>query len=179
MEINIAERVMVFIDLRNVMGITKKFDARGKIDFEQMIDFIVKGRRLIAKYMFDGEGDGGCRRFHDAMRYKGFRVIVRESYDIESDSQKEIDASMICEMLSHAYRDNYDTAIVVSGDRDFRPAIEHIQSLGKRVEVAGFSLTMSEILARSGDTYHDLDHVQLLTFEDQHMSDEEVIEIVA
>ena len=155
------ERTMVFIDLRNVMGILRRFDVRAKIDFTDMVEHVTAGRRQIAAYVFDGEGDGDGKKFHDALEYSGFRVITRNAYDPLDNKQKEVDSAMVCKMVEHAFRDNYDTAIIISGDRDFCPAVELIQSLGKRVEVAGFSMTMSGALHRSGDVYHDMDALEL------------------
>ena len=47
--------------------------------------------------------------------------------------------------------DNFDVAVVVSGDRDFVPSIEMVRGLGKQVEVAAFSGALSARLRRSAD----------------------------
>ena len=70
--------------------------------------------------------------------------------------------AMACEMVAHAYKDNYDVAIVVSGDRDFVPAIQHIQSAGKRVEVAAYTDSFSNEMLKMCDVYHKLDSLPLL-----------------
>ncbi|HLD39036.1 MAG TPA: NYN domain-containing protein [archaeon] len=49
-------------------------------------------------------------------------------------------------MLSLAYEDSYDTAILVSGDGDFAPAIQKVQKLGKKVENAYMSASRSGYL---------------------------------
>jgi uncharacterized protein (TIGR00288 family) len=160
---NKDERVMVFIDLRNVLRSAEWFGSFDcKMDYESMVDILVGERRLVGAYMFDSvesESDP-CNRMYNAFRSKGFRVITRGP-NKEFGEQKEVDVAMACEILSHAYKDNYDTAIVVSGDRDFRPAIEHIQAAGKRAEVAGFSKGMSWRLSRCCDVFHDLDPLPL------------------
>jgi uncharacterized LabA/DUF88 family protein len=51
----------------------------------------------------------------------------------------------------------YDTAIVVSGNGDFAPAIKRIQHLGKRVEVVGYRATTSQKLMELADDYLDLE----------------------
>ena len=40
--------------------------------------------------------------------------------------------------VSHAYQSDYDTAILVSGDRDYVPLVEKVKSLGKRVHIVFF-----------------------------------------
>jgi uncharacterized LabA/DUF88 family protein len=93
----------------------------------------------------------------------GFRVIARESYDPIKREQKEVDVAMACEMVVHALRNSYDIAIVVSGDQDFVPAIQHVQAAGKRVEVAAFGISIGKALMKAADRFHDLDKVPLLS----------------
>jgi len=158
------ERVTVFIDLRNVLGHTKQFRELGvKLDFRDLVEAVTGGRKLAGTYVFDGTASDNDHSgmLHDEMRNIGFRVITRTCYDKDTNTQKEIDVAMSCEILSQAYKDGYDSVIIVSGDRDFRPVIEQVQSMGKRGEVAGFSDGMSGVLAKSCDAFHDLDPVPM------------------
>ena len=41
--------------------------------------------------------------------------------------EKGIDAAIITDLLSLAFDDNYDIAILISGDADYAPAVEYIQ----------------------------------------------------
>jgi uncharacterized LabA/DUF88 family protein len=47
---------------------------------------------------------------------------------------KEDDIYLAVDMLSGAYENEYDTAIIISGDGDFRPVVEKVKSLLKNVE---------------------------------------------
>lgn len=182
-KMNTDEKVMIFIDLRNVIDCSAdmtNLDLR--LDYEEMADELVGSRTLTAAYMFDGRkrtGDDPCIRFHDALRSLGFRVITRDSLggseDLEGDkrTQKEVDVALASKLIEQAFKDNYDTAIVVSGDRDFRPAIETVQNEGKRVEVAGFSYGMSPILRRCCDQFHDLDTMPIVTLSTPYEGSEE------
>jgi len=175
-ENNKDERVMIFIDLRNVLGSIKDFRRLGaKLDFEELVESLRDGRRLVGTYVFDGtRTDGLSSKIHDELRNLGFRVITRTCYEKETNAQKEIDVAMSCEILSQAYRDSYDSAIVVSGDRDFRPAVESIQTLGKKGEVAAFSCGASVILSQSCDTFHDLDMVPMFSYAPEYVRHTEV-----
>jgi len=154
------ERTMVFIDLRNVTGVLKHYNAKGKVAFSHMTNLVNEERRLMAAYVFDGETNKKSKELHRTLKYEGFKIL-KGSYNVASNKQKEVDSLMVCEMVAHAFRDNYDTAIIISGDRDFCPAVKLIQSLGKKVEVAGFSVAMSGALCRECDVYHDLDTEEL------------------
>ena len=46
-------------------------------------------------------------------------------------------------MVKEAYEDNYDIAILVSGDGDFVPCIQIVQNKGKQVINAYFKQSMS------------------------------------
>ena len=56
------------------------------------------------------------------------------------------DIHLATDMLSFAYENKYDTAILVSGDGDFVPVIKKVQKLGKKVENAYFSVSRSAFL---------------------------------
>ena len=61
-------------------------------------------------------------------------------------SVKGDDIHLAIDMVSFAYENLYDTAILVSGDGDFEPAIKRSQKLGKKVENAYFSISRSSLL---------------------------------
>jgi len=159
-----SKRAMVFIDLGNVLNHAKqfrKFDA--KLDFKDLVDTVVKDRKLVCTYVFDGAFDDRTDQgIRNELKKLGCEVKTRPCSYI--GKQKEIDNEMTCEILSHAYEDSYDIAIIVSGDRDFRPVIEKIQILGKKAEVAGFSDCISEALSKSSDALHILDTLPLFYY---------------
>lgn len=161
------DRVMMFIDLRNLTKSVSKDSRYSRIDFVSLARCLKGPRKLVAAYIFDSKGaldaTDNSRRFHDYLRYKGFRVIARDSFDLEQNVQKEVDVALAVQMVVHAFKDNYDVAIVVSGDRDFIPAIQEVQSAGKRVEVAAFRASVSDEMERQSDVFHDLDTEPILS----------------
>lgn len=165
---NRESRVMIFIDLRNILSSVATMQSFPfKIDFYSLARLLAGQRNVLAAYVFDGTmGDdedsaARTRKFHDYLRYNGFRVIERNS--IEGREQKEVDVAMACEMVVHALKDNYDVAIVISGDRDFVPALQHVQAAGKIVELAAFRTSASEELRRTADKYIELESLPILS----------------
>jgi len=170
------DRVMVFIDLANaLMAIQPKESTGLRLDFYRLVKELVGPRRLMGAYVFDAiqstdrSVDVPKRRLLDALRYLGFRVVVREVSFTEGE-QKEVDIALATEMLANAFRDAYDVAILVSGDRDFVPAVERIRAEGRRVEVAFFSggspleqgRSFSHHLQKVADRVHELDALPIL-----------------
>ena len=43
---------------------------------------------------------------------------------------------MAVQMIDFAYHGTYDTAILISGDSDFVPAVQVVKNLGRHVELA-------------------------------------------
>lgn len=70
--------------------------------------------------------------------------------------QKEVDILLAVDMLNHAARRNMKHAVLISGDRDFRPAVESLVQLGLFIEVAGDARHTSAELAESSDYYSPL-----------------------
>jgi len=52
--------------------------------------------------------------------------------------EKGIDTAIVTDMIKLAWEDAYDVAVLVSGDRDFIPAVEFLSDKGVRVIQAGF-----------------------------------------
>jgi uncharacterized LabA/DUF88 family protein len=53
--------------------------------------------------------------------------------------EKGVDVALVIDMLTGAFEGQYDTAILVSSDGDFRPAVEAVRRYGKRVEYLYFA----------------------------------------
>lgn len=70
--------------------------------------------------------------------------------------EKGVDTRIVVDMLLHASKDNYDTAILVSGDGDFARACEAVGELGKNVENAYFISGRSQQLQNVSDVFHQI-----------------------
>lgn len=73
-----------------------------------------------------------------------------------SGRSKRVDITLTTDMLSHAHRDNYDIAILVTGDEDYVPLVEAVKSEGKRVALWALKSGLSAALRRSADHFWDL-----------------------
>ena len=163
-------RVMVFIDYRNIFESMRFMGDYARLDLFRLTQILVGSRDLVGAYVFDAKKmyaskDDETVAMHNKLREQGFRVIARESmvYHDGKVEQKEVDVSLACEMLEHALMNHFDVAIVVSGDRDFVPAIQKVQSAGKRVEVAAFNDVYNEECKRAADVYYLLDDIPFMS----------------
>ncbi len=163
-------RVMVFVDYMNIRECIQHGGKDPELDLLRLTRILVGNRELMGAYVFDAskkyssENDVMIRE-HDRLRMDGFRVISRETMEKMADGrlvQKEVDVSLACEMLEHALMNHFDVAIVVSGDRDFVPAMQKVQAAGKRVEVASFKGSVNKECIKTADVYRQLDDIPFL-----------------
>ena len=160
-------RVMVFIDYRNLMS--KYNDGSMVADIFRLTQILVGNRDLVGAYIFDGKIPEKDREPKEQaalneLRSLGFRLVTREAMVWRNGryEQKEVDVSLAVEMMEHALMNHFDVAIVVSGDRDYVPAIEMVQDLGKRVEVASFRGCIGTAMMNAGDQFIDMDTLPIL-----------------
>ncbi len=52
--------------------------------------------------------------------------------------EKGIDAAIITDLIAFAFDDNYDIAVLISGDADFAPAVRYIQKKTDKQIVQAF-----------------------------------------
>lgn len=163
------KRVAVFIDGSNfyhsVKDILNAHDRQ--IDFAKFTELLRKDRLLIGVYYYNAALDRGHnehvywkqqRFFSELKRIPGFHVILCNMRKIRKPdgsfefAVKGDDIHLATDMLSLAYEDIYDVAILVSGDGDFVPAVWKVQKLGKKVENAYFYASRSDFLRKVCDS---------------------------
>ncbi len=160
------DRVMIFLDLANAKYGLKDHEGLENclIDYSELADALVEGRKVAGALVFDTDSFFNANKleskyFNDI----GFR-IVKGYYNHNNKEQKEVDVGIAVEMLMHAVNDHYDVAILISGDRDFNPAIKQVQRLGKRVEVAAFRGNISDDTIDIADRYNDLSKIPMVLY---------------
>ena len=69
---------------------------------------------------------------------------------------KRVDITLATDMLSHAYNDNYDIAILVAGDEDYVPLVQEIKHCGKQVSLWFLENGLSPFLKRECDHFYNM-----------------------
>lgn len=116
----------------------------------------VNGEAIRSYYFTSVAGDDAKRdKVRTALWKLGFDAHVFRKD--KSRGSKGVDIALTREMLSHAFRDNYDAAALVSGDSDYIPLIQEVKSLGKRVDLWFLPCKgLSEELKLTADSFVDL-----------------------
>ncbi len=173
-------RVALFFDGKNHMKDLRRAVNDRWIDHGRLARWVVDhvgGTRMFAAFYYTGvpvpgeehsERNGLTTLLEDLERRPGFfvhrfnrRAASRECphchQDIVYTEEKQVDTSLVADVILHAARDSYDIAVLFSGDADVVPAAEAARSFGKVVWVATFhSAAMSRSLTRAAWSTLDL-----------------------
>ena len=164
------EKVIIFIDGSNVYHILKQAFPNKKpydFNFEKFAKYIAGNRNLIQTYyynvpldiMFDKDKYVKQQKFFDKIkRIPGFTFVLCRMQKRKVDGKiiyeaKEDDIHLAVDMVKLAYNDAYDTAILVSSDGDFVPAVLAVKEKSKNVENIGFENKFSYHLQQECDRF--------------------------
>lgn len=143
------ERIMIFIDNSNIFKGFRKYKV--KIDYEKLKQTITAQRSLEGILLYEGIfypiSNAKKKWYNDLRNNSGYEIVTSFDKRVEGNAiEKKIDVKLAIDVVSYAYEDKYDTAVLVSGDGDFVPVLEKIKSLGKNVEVWAFKYSLAKAL---------------------------------
>ena len=164
-------RICVFIDGSNFYFALKRNNKMTRVDYYQFsLALAGERRKLVRTYYYNAVFDSvhfsdkakSQQSFFDSLDRTPFldlrlgRIIQnREGHRME----KGVDVRMAADMVYYAARDFYDTAVVVTEDQDFAPAMSLVKELGKHVELAVFPDAQSREMIRTADKLLNLDEI--------------------
>ena len=143
------ERVIIFIDNSNIFKGFQKHKV--KADYEKLKNIITRDRKLQNIFLYEGVvypiSPEKKKWYEDLHSKSGY--IVKASFDkiaMNDAFEKKIDIQIAIDMVSLAYENVYDKAILVSGDGDFLPVVKKIKSLNKTLELWAFRYSLANTL---------------------------------
>jgi uncharacterized LabA/DUF88 family protein len=157
---------MVFIDGSNLYHVLGQICGRHDLQFDKFAQKLANGRDLRRVYYYNVRQEA----FEDRSNASDQEKFLNSLYDTPylevklgiwkqrggTMVEKGVDVMLATDLVTRAYRDHYDTAIVVSGDADFYPALQAVKDAGKQVEVAAFDANISAEAARTTDLHINL-----------------------
>ena len=84
---------------------------------------------------------------------EGFRVREGHLSTGAKRQQKEVNVLLSLDMMKHSFNKNMSKAVLISGDRDFKPVVEAVSDQGTIVHVCFEPKTGSAELAKSADAF--------------------------
>lgn len=163
------EKSLILIDGENIIKSWQSY-CREKgidehIDYVKLVSKLSEGTNRLRAIFYDGVPENiplKKKKFHNALQHNGIQLRTKmlknrqhyctkcKNMDIRT-VQKGVDVSLATDILRHAWQNSSDICIVVSGDEDYRDAIDCAKEKGMKVWVASFKNSLSGDLRRSAD----------------------------
>ncbi len=158
------ERIIIFIDNSNIFKGFQKYNI--KADYEKLKNFITRGRQLQSIFLYEGViypiSPEKKKWYKDLSKKSGYEIKVSFDKIASNDVfEKKIDIQIAIDVISLAYENAYDTAVLVSGDGDFVPIVKKVKSLNKKLELWAFRYSLANALKEEleEDSIHYLDDI--------------------
>jgi len=165
------EKIILFIDGSNfyygLKSIYEDSKELSKFNFKKFGEILAKNRKLVRVLYYNAPLDysenpmkyaNQQRFFERVKKTENVKLILSrlQKRKIKGTDKfyyviKGDDIHIAADMVKGAYENTFDTAILVSGDGDFVPAINIVQDRGKEVENAYFKKSMSWHLRQTCD----------------------------
>ncbi len=155
-EIHDNQRVGVYVDVQNMYYSAKNL-YNSKIDFDKLLDSAVMNRKLVRASAYVIKADTPDEEnFFEALRRMGYEVKIKELKEFYGGQKKgDWDLGMTVDMIQQAKK--LDTVVLVTGDGDFAVLVDHLESMGCRVEVMSFGKSSAKEIRESADKFIDMD----------------------
>lgn len=150
------QRVGVFIDTQNLYHSARNLYKGRRVNFGNLLRDAVAGRKLVraVAYVITTES-GDEKNFFDALTKLGIETKTKDLQVFHSGIKKgDWDVGLTVDAIKMATR--LDSVVIISGDGDYVPLIEYLQTLGAQVEVVSFGKSTSTRLREAADDFVDL-----------------------
>jgi uncharacterized LabA/DUF88 family protein len=149
------QRVGVFIDTQNVYHSARNL-YKARVNFGAVLRDAVAGRKLVraVAYVITTEA-GDEKNFFEALAKLGIETKTKDLQIFAGGAKKaDWDVGLAVDAIKMAPR--LDSVVIVSGDGDFIPLVEYLQTMGVQVEVVSFGKSTSGKLRDVVDDFVDL-----------------------
>lgn len=144
---NNQSRAMAFIDFENINIAARTIHKVKHLDFSKLRQVLSKDLRCV-----------GCVIYLPHKMRELVRVAQNAGLKVEIVTPgKSIDGRLIFDLLINAQKDNFDTAVIASGDRDYLSVIEEVKRMNKRVLIASFPGSLASSMKAAADKVINLD----------------------
>lgn len=180
------KRISIFIDgnnfyhgLRNLYGKDKSLK---KFNFEKFINFLIKNNELIEIFYYNAQLDkskdpkkfSSQKEFFEKLKQipkLNLRLCKLLKRKIPNSKEyyyvlKEDDIHMAVDIVEGACDDKFNTAVLISGDGDFVPAVKSVKNRNKKVINLYFRKSSSRNLKNDCDESIELNKEMLDKFFD-------------
>ena len=149
------QRVGVFIDTQNLYHSARNL-YKMRVNFGAVLKDAVAGRKLVraVAYVITTEA-GDEKNFFEALEKLGIETKTKDLQIFPGGTKKaDWDVGLAVDAIKMAPR--LDCVVIASGDGDFVPLVQYLQTIGVQVEVVSFGKSTSGKLREAIDDFVDL-----------------------
>ena len=163
------QRVALFVDGSNMFYAQK--DNGWHIDFKLVHQYFMDNREKAAAYYFtasppvsDSVRVDKYRRFRTALIHLGYTVVDKEVKVLtdpatgQTKLKGNLDIDLVFKMLTAM--DSYDEAVLLGGDADYVPIINHLRNSAKVVKVVGRRKSTATEVMNAATKFIDLEEIR-------------------
>ncbi|MBI3952756.1 MAG: NYN domain-containing protein [Candidatus Doudnabacteria bacterium] len=150
------QRVGLFVDIQNLYYTARNvYNAR--VNFNTVLKDAVGDRPLVRAIAYGIKADMPEEQtFFDALKKAGFEVKLKELQSFYGGAKKgDWDVGIVMDIIK--LNAKLDTVVLASGDGDYIPLLEYLQTQGQRVELVSFGKSTSSKMRELVDYHLDLD----------------------
>ena len=162
-------KIFIFIDGSNFYHSLEKSFRTAKIDLKKF-SYFFSSYGEIKKIIYYTAALNISENPKEYGKQQKFLSIIKRVPNLEvflgrlekrknTKVEKGVDVKLAVDLVTNAFRDNYDLAIIVSNDSDFVPAIQESQKFGKQVWNINFPKTQSYHLNQICDKTITIDSI--------------------
>jgi len=149
------QRVGVFIDTQNLYHSARNL-YKARVNFGAVLKEAVAGRKLVraVAYVITTES-GEEKNFFEALTKLGIETKTKDLQIFHTGTKKgDWDVGLTVDAIKMSPR--LDSVVIISGDGDYIPLVEYLQTIGVQVEIVSFAKSTYGKLLEVADDFVDL-----------------------
>lgn len=149
-------RATIFVDFPNVELATYQLGIR--VSYKHLLNHVTQGYELAGAFLYAGVHSAQQKRqLQSQASFTRYQVVERESSQYKDGSiHPDLTVEITTDLLIKAFNNEYDTAILVTGNSDFTYAVNRIRQAGKWVEIIGLKGSGNRRSMKFADKFTDL-----------------------
>jgi len=150
------QRCAILVDVQNLFYSAKHLYG-GKINFDYLLEATSRRRKIVRAIAYAVKtAEIDQEKFVKLLYDLGFEVRMKD-LKVRADGTAKGDWDMGLAIDAIGLIDKVDCFVLVSGDGDYAPLIEHLKARGCRVEVYSFRSNTAQELINAATQYYSMD----------------------
>ena len=124
---------IAYIDNQNLFCATMNAEEPWAVDMRRFRVYLERKLNVSEAYLFMGAYDAEHQDLYNAFQRFGYILVFRpHSPQMRGNKKGNVDTDVVFSLMRDIYeRDDYDGAVLVSGDGDYFRTVEHLASKGR------------------------------------------------